>query len=61
MFINKQEPMNMGAKYAISAAGGNVTNIEIVPQALSREEYAERGHRLMKALPFTSRSNQDFW
>ena len=40
----------MGAKYAISAAGGNVTNIEIVPQALSREEYAERGHRLMKAL-----------
>ncbi|MFZ1735593.1 MAG: hypothetical protein WAU31_01520, partial [Candidatus Moraniibacteriota bacterium] len=42
--------MNMGAKYAISAAGGNVTNIEIVPQVLSREEYAERGHRLMEVL-----------
>lgn len=42
--------MNMGAKYAISAAGGNVTAIEILPQALSHKEYSGRGHRLMNTL-----------
>ncbi len=36
-------------KYFISAAGGNVTVIEMVSQALSRKEYIDRGRCLMNA------------
>lgn len=37
-------------KYFISAAGGNITSIEIVPQVLSRKEYVDRGCHLMSML-----------
>jgi len=43
----RKPPTVVGAKYFISAAGGNITSIEIVPQALSRKEYANRGRHLM--------------
>ena len=36
--------------YLVSAAGGNITRIEIVPRALSRREYVDRGRSLMSML-----------
>lgn len=44
------QPVRAGMKYFISAAGGNITSIEIVPQVLSRKEYVDRGCHLMSML-----------
>lgn len=46
-YVSCRQPVRVGAKYFVSAAGSNITSIEIVPQVLSREEYANRGRHLM--------------
>ena len=43
-------PVRAGMKYFISAAGGNITSIEIEEQAFSRKEYINRGCHLMSML-----------